>query len=102
MLARLGGDEFAALVPHVRSLADIEETATRLDRCFDEPFLLEGYSLRGSASVGIAVFPENGVTRDTLLNTADSAMHNAKHRKRRFDAQQSREVRRRARGGESG
>ena len=86
MLARLGGDEFAALVPHVRSLADIEETATRIDRCFDEPFLLEGYSLRGSASVGIAVFPENGVTRDTLLNTADSAMHNAKHRKRRFDA----------------
>ena len=73
-LARLGGDEFAALVPVVRSRADAEEIALRLERCFDAPFSVEGYVLRGSASVGIAIYPENGATADKLLSAADAAM----------------------------
>lgn len=47
MLARLGGDEFAALVPVVRSRSALEEIAQRLERCFDAPFAVEGYVLRG-------------------------------------------------------
>ena len=50
MLARLGGDEFAALVPGARGRNDVEEIARRLERCFDQPFRLEGYILHGSAS----------------------------------------------------
>ncbi|MGA3102826.1 MAG: GGDEF domain-containing protein, partial [Terracidiphilus sp.] len=60
MLARLGGDEFAALLPQVRNRAKVEEIAQRLERCIQEPFLIEGHSLQGSASVGIALYPENG------------------------------------------
>jgi GGDEF domain-containing protein len=41
-LARLGGDEFAALVPVVRSRAEVEEIAQRLEHSFDEPFVLRG------------------------------------------------------------
>jgi len=78
MLARLGGDEFAALLPRVRNRAKVEEIAQRLERCFEEPFVIEGQTLRGSASVGIALYPEDGATRDELLNTADAEMYVAK------------------------
>ena len=60
ILGRLGGDEFAALVSVVRGRADVEEIAQRLERCFDAPFAMEGYVLRGSASVGIAIYPTDG------------------------------------------
>jgi len=75
VLARLGGDEFAALIPAVRSRADVKEVAIRLERCFDEPFTVEGYVLQGSASVGIATYPEDGTTKDSMLTAADAAMY---------------------------
>jgi diguanylate cyclase (GGDEF)-like protein len=85
-LARLGGDEFAALVPLVRSRAEVEEIAQRLERSFDEPFALEeGLVLTGSASVGIALYPQDGLTRDNLLNAADAAMYAAKNIKRQIE-----------------
>ncbi|MGB6688758.1 MAG: GGDEF domain-containing protein [Terracidiphilus sp.] len=79
MLARLGGDEFAALLPLVGSRAQAEEIAQRLERSFDAPFSVDGYTLRGSASVGIALYPEDGTTRDSLLSAADAAMYVTKH-----------------------
>ncbi|MGA2168487.1 MAG: GGDEF domain-containing protein [Terracidiphilus sp.] len=82
LLARLGGDEFAALVAVVPNRAGVEEIAVRLERCFDEPFAVEGFILRGSASVGIALYPEDGATKDSLLNAADTAMYVAKHTRR--------------------
>lgn len=82
MLARLGGDEFAALVPVVRSRSALEEIAQRLERSFDAPFAVEGYVLRGGASVGVALFPDDGTSSDSLLSAADAAMYVAKHTKR--------------------
>jgi diguanylate cyclase (GGDEF)-like protein len=79
LLARQGGDEFAALVPQVRTRAEVEEIASRLEHCFDEPFHIEGFTVMGSTSIGIAIYPENGETKDALLNTADAAMYRAKH-----------------------
>ncbi|HEY1160745.1 MAG TPA: GGDEF domain-containing protein [Terracidiphilus sp.] len=84
LLARLGGDEFAALVPIVRNRADVEEIALRLEHCFDDPLAVEGYILHGSASVGIALYPEDGATKDSLLSAADAAMYVAKHTKRQI------------------
>jgi diguanylate cyclase (GGDEF)-like protein len=82
MLARLGGDEFAVLLPQVRNRARVEEIALRLEHCFEEPFAIEGHLLRGSASIGIALYPKDGATKDDLLNTADSAMYKVKNAKR--------------------
>jgi len=81
LLARLGGDEFAALVPVARNRAEVEEVALRLEHCFDEPFAIEGLLLRGSASVGFALYPEDGASKDTLLSFADAAMYAVKNRK---------------------
>jgi len=83
MLARLGGDEFAVLVPVVQNRSDVEEIALRLKRCFRDPFGVEGYIVRGSASVGVALYPADATTRDGLLTAADSAMYAEKHKRKR-------------------
>jgi diguanylate cyclase (GGDEF)-like protein len=85
LLARVGGDEFAVLVPLVRGRSDVEEIAARLDHCFTAPFNFEGYALHGSASVGIAIYPEDGTTKDSLLSAADAAMYVGKHVKQGDD-----------------
>lgn len=82
MLARLGGDEFAVLVPLVHNRAEAQEIAERLERSFDEPFAFEGYFLHGSASVGLALYPEDGATKDSLLSAADAAMYVEKNIKK--------------------
>jgi diguanylate cyclase (GGDEF)-like protein len=82
MLARLGGDEFAVLLAVVRSRADVEEVALRLEHSLDEPFVADGYTMHGAASVGIAIYPEDATTKDGLLSSADAAMYVAKYTKR--------------------
>ena len=80
LLARLGGDEFAVLLPVVHNRADVEEISQRLEHCFEAPLTLEGNTLKGSASFGIAVYPEDAATKDKLLRVADAAMYADKAR----------------------
>jgi diguanylate cyclase (GGDEF)-like protein len=87
ILARLGGDEFAVLVPVVRNRAHIEEIALRLEQSFDDPLTIEGYSLDGSASFGVALYPEDGATRESLLSAADAAMYVSKHARQQIPAE---------------
>jgi diguanylate cyclase (GGDEF)-like protein len=78
ILARLGGDEFAILVPDVHSRPIVEEIGRRLSNCFVSPVLIDGHSLPGSASIGIALYPDDGATSDELLKAADAAMYEKK------------------------
>jgi diguanylate cyclase (GGDEF)-like protein len=78
MLARLGGDEFAVLVPEVHNRAGALEIAQRLTHIFDEPIAVEGSTIKGSASVGVALYPEDAANKDGLLSSADAAMYRAK------------------------
>lgn len=80
-LGRLGGDEFAVLAARVSGRPEVEEIAARLERCFADPFVIGNSTLQGSASFGIALYPEDGTTRDTLLHAADAAMYLAKQKK---------------------
>jgi len=75
MLARLGGDEFAAVISTASRRPQLDEIATRIERCFNEPFHCGEFAIRGSASVGTAFYPEDGATRDALLKAADTAMY---------------------------
>jgi diguanylate cyclase (GGDEF)-like protein len=77
-LARVGGDEFAVLVPEIRNRDEASDIAMRLEACFVEPFMGDGYVLNGSASIGIALYPEDATTADGLLSNADAAMYMAK------------------------
>ncbi|MGA8085761.1 MAG: GGDEF domain-containing protein [Terracidiphilus sp.] len=82
MLARLGGDEFAVVLPLVHGRREVEEIVQRLEHSFDDPFSFDGYVLQGSASAGIALYPNDGKTRDSLLSAADAAMYVAKQTKK--------------------
>jgi diguanylate cyclase (GGDEF)-like protein len=79
VLARLGGDEFAVLVSEVRNRAEIDEITSRLQACFDDPFVGDGYFLQGSASFGVSLYPEDADSADSLLRGADAAMYVAKY-----------------------
>jgi diguanylate cyclase (GGDEF)-like protein len=92
MLARIGGDEFAVLVPNVSNQNDVIEIAARLERCFEEPFGIDGNQLQGSSSLGCAIYPLDGTTKDSLLNSADAAMYVAKHSKRQGISEHSDEL----------
>ncbi|MGD0733083.1 MAG: GGDEF domain-containing protein [Terracidiphilus sp.] len=82
MLARLGGDEFVALVMAGHTREGVEEIALRLASSFNEPVAVEGYVLQGSASVGIAIYPEDGTTKEKLFTAADTDMYLNKHTRR--------------------
>lgn len=77
-VARLGGDEFVWLATGLRSEADAYVPANHvLDRT-TEPFLLGDQEFIVSASIGISVFPRDGLDAQTLLRCADAAMYVAK------------------------
>jgi diguanylate cyclase (GGDEF)-like protein len=81
MLARLGGDEFAAVVTLQHRFPDLDRIVARLESCFEDPFLIEGHTLQGAASIGVALFPDDGETREELLRAGDAAMYVVKHTK---------------------
>ena len=81
VVARLGGDEFAVLLPAVRTITVAAEVAARLRAALAEPVRLEGMSFEIEASVGIALYPDDGLTVEVLLQRADVAMYLAKERR---------------------
>ena len=91
-IARLGGDEFAVTVPDVRSVDQACAVAERFQKTFVNPFVLDGMALRLDASIGVSVFPDDGLDASTLLRRADVAMYAAKAEKgpiiRRYDPSQ--------------
>jgi diguanylate cyclase (GGDEF)-like protein len=77
-VSRLGGDEFIALLPNVQDPHDLASVAQRIQRSLQRPFRLRGHELVIGASIGVAIWPEDGESVDALLSNADSAMYHAK------------------------
>ena len=75
---RLGGDEFAVLVPGLESHDAAEADARKLLAALRLPFEVAGMALEVGGSVGIAVYPEDGLDSHELLRSADVAMYRAK------------------------
>lgn len=78
MLARLGGDEFLVLAPRIGNAEEAREVADRLLQAVREPTDLEGKEVVIHGSVGIAIFPGDGNSADSLMANADNAMYQAK------------------------
>jgi len=81
-IARLGGDEFIVLLSDVSETQDAARIARRLVDALAEPFTIEGTEIFCGGSVGVSMYPEDGVDVDTLLMNADTAMYRAKARGR--------------------
>jgi diguanylate cyclase (GGDEF)-like protein/PAS domain S-box-containing protein len=77
-VARMGGDEFVVLLPQCHDAEEAKTMAERLIGAIAEPFELEDYEHFISASVGIALYPEDARDDQTLIKNADIAMSRAK------------------------
>ena len=78
LVARLGGDEFVLLCRDQAQLHDIDALAARVLQATAGPITLLGEERRVSASVGVAVYPDDGETERALMKNADMAMYTAK------------------------
>lgn len=78
VIARLGGDEFVVLLPDLRDAGDAGAVAHKLLMAAMRPVMLMGRDCRVSASIGIAVYPQDGDNEQTLMKNADIAMYYAK------------------------
>jgi len=78
LLARIGGDEFVLVLENITCTNDAAHVAEKLIKALEAPFQLDDTTLHLSASVGIALCPQDGVHAGRLVQTADHAMYRAK------------------------
>lgn len=81
-MARMGGDEFVVLLSQLRDAQEAGLVAERIIHAISRPVLINDQSFALTASVGIAVYPDDGEQGEVLLHHADLAMYAAKQRSR--------------------
>ncbi len=84
-VARLGGDEFAVILTHPPASRAASRVARKLNQTLAESFKLGSRRYAIGASIGISVYPDDGVDANTLLRQADLAMYQAKQRRSGFE-----------------
>ncbi|MHA6482869.1 EAL domain-containing protein [Paenibacillus sp. strain BS8-2] len=77
-VARMGGDEFTIVVRDMKSQDDLIRVANDIIKAFEVPFEIDDYEFYITASIGIAISPQDGTDAETLMKRADIAMYLAK------------------------
>jgi diguanylate cyclase (GGDEF)-like protein len=78
-VSRFGGDEFAILVSDVAGKLDVTTLTDMIQRLLSEPFDIENHQISISASIGSALYPEDGNDIESMLNKADTGMYRIKN-----------------------
>ena len=81
-VSRQGGDEFVVLLSEVKHLEDAAITARRMLQAVAQVHSIDLHDLHVTASIGISVYPDDGVDAETLVKNADTAMYQAKEKGR--------------------
>ncbi|MEN8131659.1 MAG: EAL domain-containing protein [Pseudomonadota bacterium] len=79
-VARLGGDEFMILLEHYRVPEDPRTVAQDLLDSLGQSFSIQEHELFITASIGISLYPDDGITVDELVRNSDAAMYRAKEK----------------------
>ncbi|WP_315981796.1 GGDEF domain-containing protein [Aliamphritea spongicola] len=77
-ISRMGGDEFIIIMEAVHSTASISYVADKILQVLKKPFCIADNHISISASIGISIYPDNGLTQNDLLTNADTALYRAK------------------------
>lgn len=80
-LARIGGDEFVVILSGFKNNNNIPKVAMKILKALSEPFPINANEVYISGSIGIATYPDDGKTTESLLRSADIAMYAAKDRR---------------------
>jgi diguanylate cyclase (GGDEF)-like protein/PAS domain S-box-containing protein len=78
IVARIGGDEFLLLIPEIKSIEDAKKVAEKLVSSFRKQFVILNHIISTTLSLGISIFPDDGMNYDTLIKKADTAMYQVK------------------------
>ncbi len=78
LLARWGGDEFTVLLPQVNDRTDVDLVAHRILDIFKQPLKILDYQLYCHLSMGIAIYPDDGIKAEVLVKNADTALYQSK------------------------
>lgn len=78
MIARLGGDEFVIVLPNLKHPKEAIHIAELIIDSLSKSFLLDSHEVYVTASIGISLYPLDGIDTETLLKNADKAMYDAK------------------------
>jgi diguanylate cyclase (GGDEF)-like protein/PAS domain S-box-containing protein len=78
-VARIGGDEFVIILLSLPECAIANRIATTLIEGIAQPITIDQIEVAISASIGISLYPKNGVTAEELIRSADKAMYQVKH-----------------------
>jgi diguanylate cyclase (GGDEF)-like protein len=82
MVARLGGDEFVVLMEALPSYPDAAEVARKIIQANVAPYNIGSHCLKTTVSIGIALYPQDGDSVQSLMKNADMAMYHAKQQQR--------------------
>ncbi len=78
LIARLGGDEFVVVIPDLVDRRALEQITARVSASLIQPYEVEGNAIVSSASIGIAISPDDGRDPDIVIRNADLALYAAK------------------------
>ena len=77
-VARFGGDEFTLLIPHIDTIEDAAKIAQKIIETLKIPFFIAERELFVTTSIGLSIYPNDGLDPETLVRNADTAMYRAK------------------------
>ena len=81
-VCRQGGDEFVILLTDIEqpecAVNSTKSVAKKILKALTTPYLIDGLEMKASVSIGISMYPDNGLDADTLIKNADTAMYRAK------------------------
>lgn len=80
VVARMGGDEFTILLPRILNTSEPVDMSKKVLKSIEQPIHLMGQKIRITASIGIAIYPDDGIDAGNLMKKVDMAMYRAKER----------------------
>jgi diguanylate cyclase (GGDEF)-like protein/PAS domain S-box-containing protein len=80
-VARIGGDEFVILLENMIDKSNVDSVIKTIMDTISRPFKINDEKLTVSCSIGVSIYPDDGITTDSLIAAADKAMYNNKHKK---------------------
>lgn len=75
---RIGGDEFLIFLPNIKDKETVEEISKNIIEVFDKTYNIEGDSIYTTVSIGVALFPDDGISFDIIFKNANEALGTAK------------------------
>ncbi|MCD6172908.1 MAG: diguanylate cyclase, partial [Sulfurimonas sp.] len=81
-VARLGGDEFSIILDHFNHIDTIKSVIDNIINSLKEPVYIDNQKLYTTLSLGVSIFPQDGIDTETLIKNADIAMYKAKDKGR--------------------